>query len=233
MMGSIDPRDSAVALSVEDGGDARNMDYMDCDCGDSHARLTYDKWVRHYRDLALCNRCIAYNFGCHQSWVNQVRYKGDPLRDARDVAVRELFPFRVERKFHQGGLHHNLCTHGEWRYASSITDPEDSAYFWKGSLHTVRDKVARLRSFHSTLRDQNKIIVFDEIIPPHKEAKNGGWALDDRKDSDEDYIVRIPEDSPLDEYDRRIWALPRFKGEVPEVDDRRIKPPNVCGHPDR
>jgi len=165
--------------------------------------------------------------------VNQVRYKGDPLRDARDVAVRELFPFRVERKFHQGGLHHNLCTHGEWRYASSITDPEDSAYFWKGSLHTVRDKVARLRSFHSTLRDQNKIIVFDEIIPPHKEAKNGGWALDDRKDSDEDYIVRIPEDSPLDEYDRRIWALPRFKGEVPEVDDRRIKPPNVCGHPDR
>lgn len=82
-------------------------------------------------------------------------------------------------------------------------------YMATGGKGMNEDKLKRLKSWLTFLRENDYVLEFDPEIPPEPGVSpNGGFAYRKRRKSDGDLLIRVNRHTNLSEEGRMIWRFP-------------------------
>jgi transcriptional regulator with XRE-family HTH domain len=137
---------------------------------------------------------IAEMYGVTRQHVSWIKHNYGGRLTPREMVLQH-FPFVVSTELGNTSPFKRLRDHGEWVATQGIGMSED--------------KLKRLESWWSKLRDENLVVEYDPTLPPIAGVSNkGGWAYRKRRASDGDLLIRVNEYTDLTEYGKRIWRLP-------------------------
>ncbi|WP_234792637.1 AAA domain-containing protein [Mycolicibacterium fortuitum] len=86
---------------------------------------------------------------------------------------------------------------------------DHAEYVATGGLGMDEDRVRRLKSWWTKMRDENLVVEFDPDLPPEPGiSPYGGFAYRQRVEADGDLLVRVNEHTNLTDKGRTFWCFP-------------------------
>lgn len=146
------------------------------------------------KNQGLSQSEIARLYNVTRQYISWIKYYHGGRLTPREIALQH-FPFVVPAALSQTAPYKNLRNHGE--------------YVATGGVGMSEDKLSRLRSFYTKLRQEGLVLEYDPNIPPLPGVSNrGGWAFRKREPADENLLIRVNEYTDLTEDGNEIWRLP-------------------------